>query len=133
LSFAVLRLPPGRHPGYTARVVRWLQAARERWLAIALVGLGCALLGSAVAGEHGLAKIRGLRRELAHVNDRNFQLVQGIDRARTELHRIRTDDAALDRVARRRLGLVRDGETLYQVEGLSPLAPPGKASRGPAP
>lgn len=95
---------------------RWLEVARGRWFAIALAGIGITLLFSAVAGERGLMRIAHLRAELREVSASNFQRLQAIDRERKQLHAIRTDDAALERLARRRLRLVRDGETIYQLE-----------------
>jgi cell division protein FtsB len=95
---------------------RWLEATRGRWLAIGLAGIGLALLASAVVGERGVVRIAFLRHELGAANDQNFQLLQAIDHTRKQLRAIRQDDAALERLARRRLRLVRDGETIYQLE-----------------
>ena len=62
-----------------------------------------------------MVRIAALRAELAEANDQNFQLLQSINHLRTQLRLIRTDDDALERLARRRLSLVRDGETIYQL------------------
>jgi cell division protein FtsB len=120
LSPRARRLPLAGKAGYTAPVRRWLEVARERWVAIALFAVGLALLASAITGDRGMVRISSLRHELESVNDRNFQLLQGINRLRTQLHRIRTDDQAVERLARDRLGFVRDGETLYQLEPQAP-------------
>lgn len=84
-------------------------------MAILLVAIGLAMLASALTGNRGMVRIAALRSELAEANDQNFQLLQAISHLRTQLHRIRTDDLALERLARRRLSLVRDGETIYQL------------------
>ena len=95
---------------------RWWGVARGRWFAIGLAGIGVLLLTSALAGERGLVRIALLRRELREASAHNFQLLQSIDRMRKRLEAIRTDDGALERLARRRLRLVRDGDTIYQLE-----------------
>lgn len=84
-------------------------------MAILLVAIGLAMLASALSGNRGIVRIAALRSELADANDQNFQLLQAINHLRTQLHLIRTDDLALERLARRRLSLVRDGETIYQL------------------
>ena len=74
------------------------------------------MLASALTGQRGMVRIAALRGDLAEANDQNFQLLQAINHLRTQLHRIRSDDEALERLARRRLSLVRDGETIYQLD-----------------
>lgn len=98
------------------------------------------MFASAATGKRGLARLVGLEQELAGANERNFALVQAISRLRRQLHDIRTGDAALERLARRRLSLVRDGETLYQLEPRAGVAnrptgaaPPGNAATHAAP
>lgn len=123
---------PGR-PGHDTPedVTRIGEVLRRSWLALALGGLAAALLLSALQGERGLARVLQLERELADVNDRNFRLVQEIDRLRHELTMVRTDDATLERVARRHLGMVRPGEVLYRVRPRAAGAA-AAASAGPA-
>jgi cell division protein FtsB len=67
-------------------------------------------------GERGLIRVAQLREELQTASGQNFRLLQSVDRLRRRLHAIRTDDAALERLARQRLRLVRDGETIYRIE-----------------
>lgn len=105
----------GEDARYTARVGRRWQGLQGRWVAIVLVAIGFAMLASALTGQRGMVRIAALRGELAEANDQNFQLLQAINHLRTQLHRIRSDDEALERLARRRLSLVRDGETIYQL------------------
>lgn len=100
---------------------RWRDIGRGRWVAGGLFTAGVAMLVSALSGERGLARVASLERELAETNGHNFQLVQEINRLQRQLQRIRTDDAALERVARARLSLVRGGEVLYRLERLERL------------
>jgi cell division protein FtsB len=87
----------------------------ERWLAIGFATLSAVLLYSALNGERGVKHVFRLEADLADANDRNFRLVQGISTLRDQVRRIRTDDGALELVARRRLSLVRRDETLYRI------------------
>jgi len=101
---------------------------RRSWLGLLLGSLSAALLLSAVNGERGLARVIQLDTELELANDRNFHLVQEIDRLRHDLKMVRSDDATLERVARRHLGMVRPGEVLYRVRP----RPEATALAGPA-
>jgi len=82
------------------------------------------LLVSAVAGDRGLTRVLHLQEELEQANDRNFGLMQQINTQRHDLEMARTDDATLERLARRHLGMARPGETLY----LLPAESAGDAS-----
>ena len=92
-----------------------MERARGRWLAITLGTVATTLLLSALSGERGWVRISALKKELHETGDHNFQLVQSISRLRSQLERIRTDDAALEKLARRRLSLVREGEVIYKL------------------
>jgi cell division protein FtsB len=92
-----------------------LEFARGRWLALSLFAVSAAMLVSAVSGERGLIRIRALEGELRATNEQNFQLVQAINSLRQKLRLVREDDATLERLARRRWPLVRDGEILYRI------------------
>ena len=101
-----------------------LGALLERWLAIGFAVLSLVLLYSAIDGERGLRHVFRLNAELSEANQRNFRLVQGIHLRRRQVQRIRSDDAYLEQIARRRLSLVRQDEILYRV-----LAPTNAAAR----
>ena len=88
---------------------------RQSWLALALFAVAGVLLVSAAWSERGLGRIWQLRGELAEAQDRNFRLVQQISALRRDLEMARSDDATLEHLARRYLGMVRPGEVLYRV------------------
>lgn len=91
------------------------ELARRSWLALALLAVAAVLLLSAAAGERGLTRVFQLEAELDQASDRNFRLVQQISSLRGDLEMTRSDDATLERLARRQLGMVRPGEMLYFV------------------
>lgn len=100
---------PTRGPGE-----RFSRGRGGRWLARGLVLLSIFGIASLFTGPGGFVRIRNLESELALVTERNFDLVQSAHRLQAQLDRLRTDDGAIERLARRQL-LVRDGETLYQL------------------
>src|SRR5437868_6177180 len=96
-------------------VTRALAFVRRSWLAIVLFTIAGILLLSAAKGGSGVERVLQLRAELDQANDRNFRLVQQISGLRREVELARTDDATLERLARRYLSMVRPGEVLYHV------------------
>lgn len=96
-------------------MLRLPEMLRRSWLAVLLLSIALVLLISAAKGERGLERVYQLERDLEEAGERNFRLVQQIEQMRHRLHAVRTDDATLERLARRNLGMVRPGEVLYQV------------------
>jgi cell division protein FtsB len=86
---------------------------RQSWLAVVLFAVAGALLASAAWSERGLGRVWQLQAELEEAQDRNFRLLQQVSTLRREL--ARTDDARIEHLARRYLGMVRPGEVLYRV------------------
>ena len=98
-----------------------LQRLRESWLAVSLTLVACVLLASALAGDRGLRETWRLESQLAEINEESFAQMQEIRDLREQLTSLDSDDAALARVARRRLHLVLPGETLYRVPAPEPV------------
>lgn len=96
-------------------VTRAWAFVQRSWLAVALFAVAAVLLASAVGGDRGLTRVLHLQEELDQASDRNFGLMQQISAKRRDLEMARSDDATLERLARRHLGMVRPGEVLYFV------------------
>ena len=62
----------------------------------------------------GLPRLQGLDRELAGVVSENDELRREIARLRVEVRDLRDDPAAVERIARGELGLVRKDEVVFQ-------------------
>ena len=108
---------------YTGRVdPRW-SFLRRSWFAIAALAVAAVLLVSAAWSERGLTRVVQLRSELEQAEDRNFRLVQQISTLRRDIEMARKDDATLEHLARRYLGMARPGEVVYRV-------PPAKGAAG---
>jgi cell division protein FtsB len=73
-----------------------------------------ALLGACVFGNGGLVQLWRLRQERSALGDEAFRLLGKNDELRQSILRLRRSDRALERLARKELGLVRDGEVVYR-------------------
>lgn len=84
---------------------------------------GCVLLvalcsaPSMIFSSEGLPRLRGLERELDTVDSENRALGRQIDELRGHVERLRDDPAAVERIARDDLGLVRQSEVVFQFAG----------------
>jgi cell division protein FtsB len=78
--------------------------------AAAVVGLAVV----AVFGDHGLKHLVELRQAQAQLEETVFRLQQQNEQLSRNLHRIQSDDLYLEKLARERLGLVKQGEIVYR-------------------
>jgi cell division protein FtsB len=62
----------------------------------------------------GLPRLRALQKELADVNAESDELRRDVARLRVEVRRLREDPAAVERIARDELGMVRKNEVVFQ-------------------
>jgi len=86
----------------------------ERVLPMAVLTL--ALIGAPllVLSPHGLPRLRAMQKELADVETENAELRRDIAHLRAEVQELRDDPAAVERIARDQLGLVRKSEVVFQ-------------------
>ncbi len=95
-----------------------VEAGHRRYLrssVLALILVTLFLAGTAVAlvGEGGYLDLRRAKRDLAAIQqqvDREQETVQAL---RREVERLKSDPAALERVAREQLGYVKPGEVTF--------------------
>ena len=87
-----------------------------------LIAIGCILFADALVGERGVVAMLRAR-------DDRSALVQKLERAREthrrlteDVRRIREDPDALEDLARRELLLVKEGEKLFIIRGVTPPA-----------
>jgi cell division protein FtsB len=97
--------------------VRRLTLFLERVLPVAI--LVVAVVGAPVMifSPQGLPRLRGLQKELGDVEDENAELRRQIESLRGRVARLRDDPAAVERIARDDLGLVRQTEVVFQFAG----------------
>jgi cell division protein FtsB len=78
-------------------------------LAIALVGAPVLILQ-----PEGMPRMRALEKELGEVNAENAEMRREVSRLRVQVRALRDDPAAVERIARDQLGLVRKSEVVFQ-------------------
>ncbi len=91
-----------------------LASAIQRALPIGILGL--ALVGAPVLifQPQGLPRMQTLAQELGRVEADNAELRRDIGTLRVEVRQLRDDPAAVERIARTQLGLVRKNEIVFQ-------------------
>jgi cell division protein FtsB len=92
------------------RVVLWI----ERILPIAILAMAVVGAPAMMLAPEGLPRLRSLSKELSHVQNENAQLRQQIRHLRGRVQHLRDDPAAVERIARDELGLVRTSEVVFQ-------------------
>ena len=66
-------------------------------------------------GEGSLAEVRELKRQLAAQQTQLDQLQQRNEALRAEVESLKQDDSAIEARARQELGMIREGETYFQL------------------
>jgi cell division protein FtsB len=67
-----------------------------------------------VLEPQGLPRLQALERELSGVESENAELRRSVERLRVEVRALREDPAAVERIARDELGMVRRNEVVFQ-------------------
>lgn len=108
-----------------------LLQSKKPWIAAGLLAAAssCAFI---VFGERGLLELHRLNDEKAALERANGELRERNRALEREIKALKDDPAAVERLARERLGMVKDGEVVYYLtrEGPKALAP---AATRPAP
>jgi cell division protein FtsB len=63
---------------------------------------------------NGLPRLHGLEREFEQVEADNAELRRDIEHLRVEVQQLKEDPAAVERIARGELGMVRKNEVVFQ-------------------
>jgi cell division protein FtsB len=86
----------------------------ERILPLTILGL--AAIGSPLMmmAPEGLPRLRSLSKELSEVEGENANLRRQIGQLKGEVLHLREDPAAVERIARDELGLIRTSEVVFQ-------------------
>jgi len=91
-----------------------VQRAGGQLLTAALVLAIAAVAGSVLFGPQGVRHLRALRAEHRRLAAATVELLGENARLHAEIGRLEHDDTYLEGLARRELGLVRPGETVYR-------------------
>jgi len=66
-------------------------------------------------GEGSLAEVRALKKKLLQQQQELHELQKTNQALRAEVESLKKDDAAIEARARRELGMIREGETYFQL------------------
>ena len=71
---------------------------------------------AAVYGDHGLIHLLHLEAKQHDLEQMTFQLQQHNEQLGDRIQKLQSDDLYLEKLARERLGLVKNGEIIYRLE-----------------
>jgi cell division protein FtsB len=91
-----------------------LALALQRALPIGILALAAVGAPMLIFEPQGLPRMRTLEQSLAQVEADNADLKRDIGTLRVEVQQLKDDPAAVERIARSQLGLVRKNEIVFQ-------------------
>jgi cell division protein FtsB len=97
-----------------ARLVHKIVLFVERILPLTILALAAIGAPIMMLAPEGLPRLRSLSRELADVEAENANLRRQIVHLKGEVSHLREDPAAVERIARDELGLIRTSEVVFQ-------------------
>jgi cell division protein FtsB len=77
--------------------------------------LGLAVYYAVFGGEYSLLELRKARREIAEQREELRLLRRSLDSLSAWVDSLQNDSATLERLARERFGMIREGEVLYRL------------------
>ena len=88
---------------------------KKRLLLVMLLSL--LILGSLTFfGEKGIFNLLHLRKEVVRIKERNSQLEEENQKLKEEIKRLQGDKRYIEEIARKELGMVKEGEIIYQFD-----------------
>ena len=88
----------------------------SRGLPLAILSLTLVAVPALLLAPQGLPRLRTLESELSTVRNENAALEAQVEVLRRDVRDLRDDPAAVERIARTELGLVRKSEVVYQFD-----------------
>lgn len=67
-------------------------------------------------GDKGIFHLLKLKKELARIKETNLKIEEENQRLREEIRRLKQDKRYIEEIARKELGMVKEGEILYQFD-----------------
>ena len=96
------------------------RSRRRRMVQYLVVFVGCVLVIDSLVGDKGVLQMMKKRHEVRALNSRLAALKAENARLFEEAQRIKYDDATLEEIARRDLGLIKPGEKLFIIKDAPP-------------
>ena len=70
-------------------------------------------------GEKGILHLLRLQKELVRIKEKNTKLEVENQKLKEEVKRLQTDKRYIEEIARKELGMVKEGEIIYQFDSPS--------------
>jgi len=86
----------------------------ERALPLGILAVSAVSVPFMILSPEGMPRMRGLERDLGGVSEENRNLEREIGSLRKEVQDLRDSPAAVERIARDQLGMVRKSEVVFQ-------------------
>ena len=86
----------------------------QRFLPLGILAVAVVSVPVLILEPEGLPRMRALEKELSGVQAENAELKRDVSKLRVEVKELRDDPAAVERIARDQLGLVRKSEVVFQ-------------------
>ena len=67
-------------------------------------------------GEKGIFHLFRLQKELARIKEKNVKLEEENQKLKEEVKRLQSDKRYIEEIARKELGMVKEGEIIYQFD-----------------
>ncbi len=67
-------------------------------------------------GEKGIFSLLSIQKEVARIKEKNVKLEEENQKLREEVKRLQTDKRYIEEIARKELGMVKEGEIIYQFD-----------------
>ena len=82
-----------------------------------LIVISLLILGSLTFfGEKGIFNLLRLRKEVVRIKEKNSQLEGENQRLKEEIKRLQSDRRYIEEIARKELGMVKEGEIIYRFD-----------------
>jgi cell division protein FtsB/cell division protein DivIC len=89
---------------------------RKRRILILIV-ISLLILGSLTFfGEKGIFNLLRLREEVTRIKERNLKLEEENQKLKEEVKRLQSDRRYIEEIARKELGMVKEGEIIYRFD-----------------
>jgi len=100
-----------------ARIVLDKTAAMRKRNFLLLVLVLSLILGALTFfGDKGVFNLLRLRKELSRIREDNLKIEEENQRLREEVKRLQNEKRYIEEIARKELGMVKEGEIIYQFD-----------------
>lgn len=72
-------------------------------------------------GEKGILHLLRLQKELARIKETNLKMKEENERLKEEVRRLQYEKRYIEEIARKELGMVKEGEIIYQFDLPAPV------------